>query len=365
LSWAPVYTKMPGHDTDGTGGLPVHPHHRIAAGATLLLILTIWTGIAGAGSAECLADLDQGRFIWSIPGQESTPEIRIDDARTRFAVLDSLLADGDPAEELRAALGAEILGPVWGQLAAIPDWQIIGATADAVPGPLCGFATLTLPDASAEPALARYRISLGWPEPLQVPASRISGRSGELLLSSPFAPDTDPATDDPDTLRHALSSAVHTVRMIPRNETDAPTLQRALEESRPGLWWFRGENSQLAGLQPAFGALPSIVVWSLPARSGHAVPALFPATFASGGSAPGTIIVAVRAVRETILAAMARDFVDALATGQDCGEALHRAQQRALASGVSVSAASGLILVGDPTGRVSLKRASWLRRIRR
>jgi hypothetical protein len=157
---------------------------------------------------------------------------------------------------------------------------------------------------------------------------------------------------------------VHTVRLIPRNEIDASTLRRALEESRPGLWWFRGESGQLAGLQPAFGALPSIVVWSLPARSVHGVPALVPVTFASGGSAPGTVIVAVRAVPETTLAPLIRDFVEALATGLECGEALHQAQLLALADGISLRVASSLILVGNPDAQASLKRAPWLRRIR-
>ena len=364
MSWAPVYTKMPGHDTDGTGGLPVHPHHRIALAATLLLILAIRTGTACAESAECLVDLDQGRFSWSIPGQDPLPEITVDDARARFAILDSLLAAGNSADELRATLGAEILGPVWTELSGIRDWRISSAVVEPVPGPLGGFNTLTLPDGSGEPALARHRISLGWPRPLRVPVDRISESSGELLLSAPFAADIDPASDDPDTLRRALGLAVRTVRLIPRNETDAPTLRRALEESRPGLWWFRGESGQLAGLQPAFGALPGIVVWSLPARSVRGAPALVPVTFASGGSAPGTIIVAVRALPEAALAPLVRSFLDALAQGRDCGEALHQAQMRALTDGGSLKVASSLILIGNPSARASLKRAPWLRRIR-
>jgi hypothetical protein len=355
---------MPGHDTDGTGGLPVHPHHRIALGAAFILIMVIGAGTARGETAECLVDLDRGRFSWSIPGQEPWPEIEIDDARSRFAILDSLMATGNPANELRTALGTEILGPVWARLSGIRDWKVTSAAVEPVPGPLGGFSTLVLPDASGEPALTRYRIRLAWPRPLRVPVPRISESSGELLLSSPFAAGVEPATDDPDTLRHALSLAVHTVRLIPRNEIDASTLRRALEESRPGLWWFRGESGQLAGLQPAFGALPSIVVWSLPARSVHGVPALVPVTFASGGSAPGTVIVAVRAVPETTLAPLIRDFVEALAKGLECGEALHQAQLRALADGISLSVASSLILVGNPSARASLKRAPWLRRIR-
>jgi hypothetical protein len=353
---------MPGHDTDGTGGLPVHPHHHVALGAALLL--TLLAASAYADSAECLVDLDQGQFSWSIPGQDPSPVIAVEDARARFGVLDSLLAAGDPADELRAALGAEILGPVWAELSRSRDWRIVSATVEPVPGPLGGFSTLTPPDASTKPVLSLHRISLGWPRPLRVPVELVSESSGELLLSSPFATDVDPATDDPDTLRHALGLAVRTVRLIPRNETDASTLRRALEESRPGLWWFRGESGQLAGLQPAFGALPPVVVWSLPVRSVRGAPALVPVTFASGGSAPGTVIVAVRAVPETTLAPLVRDFVDALARGLDCSEALHQAQLRALKDGSSLGVASSLILIGNPAARASLKRAPWLRRIR-
>jgi len=342
----------------------VYPHHRIAAGVALLLILAGGTGTARAETAECLVDLDQGRFSWSIPGEEPSPAITVDDARARFAALDSLLAAGDPAVELRAALGAEILGPVWTGLSGIRDWRISSAIVEPVPGPFGGFSTLTLPGPSAEPALARHRISLGWPKPLRVPVDRVSEGSGELLLSAPFARDIDPASDDPDTLRQALSLAVRTVRLIPRNETGAPTLRRALEESRPGLWWFRGESGQLAGLQPAFGALPGVVVWTLPARSTRGAPALVPMTFASGGNAPGTIIVAVRALPETTLAPLVRNFVDALARGLDCGEALHQAQLRAMTDGASISVVSGLILIGNPAAGASLKRAPWLRRTR-
>lgn len=344
--------------------MPVHAHHRIALGATLLLIVAAGNGSAGAQTAECLVDLDSGSFNWSIPGHESVPEIAIDEARARFTELDSLLAAGEPAETLRASLGAEILGPVWEQLAGTIDWRISSATVEAVPGVLGVFSTLTLPGASTEPALTRYRVGLGWPGPLRIPVSRVAESSGGLLLSSPFAPDLDPSSDDPDTLRRALGRAVRSLRLIPRNEDDASTLRRALEETRPGLWWFRGQSGQIAGLQPAFGALPSVVVWSLPALGGGGAPALVPSTFASGGAAPGTIIVAVRPVAETALAPLVHDFVDALARGLECGEALHLAQQRALTNGASINVASSLILVGDAGGRASLKRAPWFRRLR-
>ena len=344
--------------------MPARPHQSIALGAALFLILVVGIRSAGAQTAECLVDLDEGSFSWSIPGHETPPEIRIDDAHRRFAVLDSLLAAGAPSEPLRKSLGTEILGPVWDQLEGIVDWRITSATIKPVPGLLGGFTTLTLPDASADPALARHRISLGWPKPLRVPVSRVTESSGGLLLSSPFAPDVDPATDDPDTLRQALGRALRSVRLIPRNETDAPTLRRALEESRPGLWWFRGQSGEIAGLQPAFGALPSVVVWSLPSRSSRGAPALVPVTFASGGTAPATIIVAVRAVSETALAPLVRDFVDALARDLECIEALHLAQQNALANETPLGVASSLILVGDPASRVPLKRASWFRRLR-
>ena len=266
---------------------------------------------------------------------------------------------GEPADSLRARIGRAVVGPVWESIAGATAWRIVPLEVRALPGALGTFGTLTLP--TGEPALAKVGVTLDWPRPLRPMAPRSTESSGELLLYAPFTTDVDPATDDPDTLRKALGKAARTVRLIPRNETDVATLRAALEESRPAVWWFRGERGALAGMQPAFGALPNVVVWTLPSRTTRGAPRLSPVSLASGGEGPACVIVATRAIPEKELAPMARRLADGIARGLTCAQALHEAQRAALDSGLLV--ASSLVLVGDPYSGAELDRAPWLRRL--
>ncbi|RKZ18388.1 hypothetical protein DRQ53_00600 [bacterium] len=322
-------------------------------------------GAARADHAQCLVDLDQGHFSWSVPGQNEPVTIIVPAAAQHLASLDSLMAAGADATALRNELGAEILGPALELVAAIEDWRFIPMQVEGVPGRLGALTALNLPDGRA--ALMEHRISIGWPSPLHVPLRRDEMKtSGPLLLSSPFRPGIEPALDDPDTLRHALHRALRTVRLIPRNETDSSTLRRALEESRPALWWFRAGSGQLAGLQPALGALPRVVVWTLPSYEAGASPSLSPVTLASGGIGPACVLVSSRAISETRLAGLARSFCDGLARGLTCGQALVEAQRDLAADEtdpIRIQAAAALVLIGDPMATVPLRRAPWLRRL--
>lgn len=313
-----------------------------------------------AGTAVCEVDLEAGTFDWFTTEGERLERVRVRNAGALFDQLEAALSAGDPADSLRTALGQAVIAPVWSSISAATAWRIVPLEVRALPGPLGAFGTLALPD--GRPALAQVSLSLDWPRPLRPPVPRSPESSGALLLSAPFSTDVDPATDDPDTLRGALGKAARTVRLIPRNETDVSTLRAALEEVRPAIWWFRGETGALAGMQPAFGALPNVVIWTLPSRSQTGPPRLSPMTLASGGEGPGCVIVSAHAVSEKALAPMARRLADGIARGLSCGQALHEAQRAALdASGVSL--ASSLILVGDPLTEAELARASWLRRL--
>lgn len=331
--------------------------------ALLLLGLIAMATTARSGTAECGVDLDLGRFTWVLPGGEVLDPIDVPQARVRLARLDSLLATGDPADELRASLGRDIFGPYIDQIDPVQSWKFVPELVQGLPGTLGALAALAVPARQGEPAVARHRVSLGWPRPLRQPLPRARKSStGSILMSAPFATDVDPALDDPDTLREALRDAVRTVRLVPRNEAGTATLRRALEESAPGLWWFRGDADQLAGLQPAFGALPQIVVWTLPSRSISGPPALTPMTLASGGTAPECVVVSTRAVSESELAPLVRDFADGLARGLGCEAALQEAQAHALADGASIPVASCLVAIGRSESVAHLDRSSWLRR---
>jgi hypothetical protein len=328
--------------------------------AWLCLFLLLAATPVLAGTAVCEVDLEAGTFDWFTAEGERLERVRLRNAGPLFGQLEAALAAGDPADSLRTKIGQAVVSPVWASIAAATSWRIVPLEVRALPGPLGAFGVLALPD--GQPALARVSVSLEWPRPLRAPVPRRTESSGALLLSAPFSTDVDPATDDPDTLRGALARAARTVRLIPRNETDVSTLRAALEEVRPAVWWFRGEIGALAGMQPAFGALPNVVVWTLPSRSLKGPPRLSPMTLASGGEGPGCVIVSTRAVSEEALAPMARRMADGIARGLPCGEALHEAQRAALdASGVSL--ASSLILVGDPLTQAGLSRAPWLRRL--
>jgi hypothetical protein len=327
--------------------------------ALLCLCFLLASTSVVAGTAVCEVDLESGTFDWYSTDGKQLERVRLRNATLQFDRLDLLLAQGDPADSLRAALGRAVIAPVWESISAATAWRIVPLEVRSLPGPLGVLGTLALPD--GRPALAHAQVTLDWPRPLRTPVPRSTEASGALLLSSPFTSDVDPATDDPDTLRRALGRAARSVRLIPRNETDVSTLRAALEEARPALWWFRGESGALAGMQPAFGALPNLVVWTLPSRSSTGAPRLSPMTLSSGGEGPACVIVATRAVSEEALAPMARRLADGIARGLDCATALHEAQLAVLASGLPL--ASSLILVGDPLTEAPLTRAPWLRRI--
>jgi hypothetical protein len=326
----------------------------------ICICLILAANSAVAATAVCEIDLQSGTFDWTTAEGQRLDRVRLRDAARQFEQLASLLAQGDPADSLRATLGRTIIAPVWKSISEATAWRIVPLEVRALPGPLGAFGILTLPDGTS--ALERVSVSLDWPRPLRTPVPRPNESSGALLLSAPFTADVDPSTDDPDTLRRALGKAARTVRLIPRNETGVSTLRAALEEARPAVWWFRGESGALAGMQPAFGALPNVVVWTLPSRTKAGPPRLSPMTLASGGESPACVIVATRAVSETALASMARRLVDGIARGLDCATALHEAQRAALQSGLPL-VASSMILVGDPLTEAGLARAPWLRRI--
>lgn len=330
----------------------------------LLLLAALSATAPGAGAAEveCRVDLDRGTFQWILSDGTELPPLNVAKARERLLRVDSLLVAGEAAATERRTLGQEIFGPYQDQIADASDWKFVSELVMGVPGPLGVLGTLEL--AEGGPALARHAVSLGWPLPLRVPEPRPAAEGGALLLCAPFAPGVDPLRDDPDTLRRALEGAVRSVRLVPRNDTDAQTLRRALEESAPGLWWLRGDAGQAAGLAPAFGALPPGVVWTVPARAAGP-PALTPMTFASAGTGPAWVVVSTRAVPESALAPLARRFADALARGTAAGAALHEAQRHALAEGAGLRVASALVLVGRAGVGADLDRASWLRRLLR
>lgn len=333
----------------------------IRALAPLALGLLL-TGPALAQTVECLVDLDAGSFQWHFADPAGPTGVLVPDAALQLARIDSLLAAGDEATELRDALGAAILGPVHDQLAGFDELRFVPVQTEPVPGRLAAINLMNFP--SGHPVLASHAVSLGWPRPLRVPEAREIPDTGALLMSAPFSAGIAPALDDPDTLRRALTLAAKSVLLVPRNEPEASTLRRALEEEAPALWWFRASSGQLAGLQPAFGALPPIVVWTLPSHDEAGPPALSPATFASGGTGPACVIVSTRVLGETVLAGLARRLVDLLATGVPAGRALHEAQLEGLANGGAAADMGALILIGASQARSGLARASWLRRIR-
>jgi hypothetical protein len=327
--------------------------------ALLVTCLLLLAAPALAGTAVCEVDLESGNFDWIAPDGERLERVRLRNANALFERLAAALAAGETAEDLRAQIGSEIVAPVWPSISGADAWRIEPLEVRGLPGPLGSFGLLTLPDGRA--ALEEVAVSLEWPRPLRASRPRTVEDRGALLLSAPFAADVDPATDDPDTLRSALRGGARTVRLIPRNETDVTTLRRALEEVRPSLWWFRGEADALTGMQAAFGALPRVVVWTLPSRSVAGAPELSPMTLASSGEGPSCVIVATRAVSETALAPLARRLVDAIAIGLDCGTALHEAQLSV--AGEDPVLAGSLIIVGDPLTTAGLDRAPWLRRL--
>lgn len=327
--------------------------------ALLCLCFLLVAGPAVAGTAVCEVDLEAGTFDWFTIEGARLERVRLRNAAPLFDQLETALAAGDPADSLRTRLGRAVIAPVWESISDATAWRIVPLEVRALPGPLGAFGVLALPD--GRPALAQAAVSLDWPRPLRTPVPRSTESSGALLLSAPFTMDVDPATDDPDTLRHALGKAARTVRLIPRNETDVSTLRAALEDVRPAIWWFRAEAGALAGMQPALGALPNLVVWTLPSRSQAGPPRLSPMTLASGGEGPACVIVATRSVSEKALAGIARRMADGIARGLAAGTALHEAQTAALDSGVVL--ASSLILVGDPLAKADLDRAPWLRRL--
>lgn len=328
----------------------------------ITLLLLLLAPAALAQPATCVVDLDAGTFTWHLPDRSQLAPVLVDDATARFASLDSLLALGEDAAALRDALGAAVFAPILEQLADFTELRFQPATVEPVPGRLASVGALNHPAGS--PVFLTHGVSLCWPAPLRIPATRTMPDSGELLISAPFSEGVQPAQDDPDTLREALSKAVQKVRLIPRNELQSSTLRRALEENSPALWWFRGGEGTVAGLHPAFGVLPSIVVWSLPSHTRSGPPGLSPSTFASGGLGPGCVVVSTRAILETDLVHLARPFCDALGQGEACGAALVAAQRSAWSEGQPIGTATSLIAVGDPSIRGTLRRSSWFRRIR-
>ena len=84
-------------------------------------------------------------------------------------------------------------------------------------------------------------------------------------------------------------------------------------------------------------------------------------TFASSGEGPACVIVSVRAIPETMLAPIARNFADGIARGLDCSTALHEAQRHAVSAGISVG--GSLVLIGNAATTVDLDRTSWIKRL--
>ena len=207
----------------------------------ILSCLLATTAPVRPGTATCEVDLEHGRFTWTLPGSEPLAPVHIDDAAVHLARLDSLLGRGESADGLRQQLGRDLFGPYQDLLDAVPRWEFVSVRAEGMPGRLGLLPLLELPDGSGDAALVRHQTSIGWPLPLREPAPRAPASTGTLLLYAPFAPGVDPVRDDPDTLRSALRRAVRTVRLVPRNETGAEVLRRALEEARPAVWWFRGD----------------------------------------------------------------------------------------------------------------------------
>lgn len=332
--------------------------------ALVCLCLLILAAPAAAGTAVCEVDLEAGSFGWTAPDGRQLDPLNLPDAALLFEELAGALAAGDRSDSLRARIGRAVVSPVWSEISGADAWRITPPQGYALPGLLGVFGALACPDGRA--VIEHVPVCLAWPSLAESPDANAWDGSGAILMSAPFARNVDPATDDPDTLRHALAKAVRSVRLIPRNETDMRTLQEALLNVRPGLWWFRGESRALEAYvgwaYAVRGAMPPVLVWTLPSRSSQAAPVLGPDTMTSSPGAPlPCLVVATRAVSETLLAPLARDFVDGLARGLDCGTALHEAQLATLDSGLHI--ATSLVVVGDPTVTADLDRASWLKRL--
>ena len=342
---------------------------------TLLLLTTVLLLAPVGGNAQTASDpsawlhVDVDRGVVRATHGDADVQARVGAGlRTRLEELISTFARGQDDPAARRALGEELLAPLAPVLRESPRWTVRSPTMEATPGPLAPLAALSLPwDAEGGPVATHHELVFDWP----VPAASIRGEprrpaadpSGSVLLTAPFAPGVAPAHDDPDTLRRALRAAAARLELLPRNETDASALRRALENSGADLVWLRAHPEQIPPLRPAFGALPAVVVWSLPSRDPSACPRLEPRTFASGGVAPSTVVAQSWPVAETRLAPVQRAMLDALARGEAVGAALNAAQREAAAHGVSPAVWAAPAVVGDAGVEVGIDRAPWWRRL--
>lgn len=286
---------------------------------------------------------------------------------TIAAQLDSLraaLAHGRDAAALRSQVGTTILGPLEEILAPADRWIVRSARSEAVPGPLATLAAWSLPWGDGEPAGVRHVLRLDWPDALQplVPRSRKSAGS-TVLLVAPFRTGTEPRADDPDTLRAALAGAAARVEMIPRNDVSAVSLRRTLERDTTALLWFRGTSSALADLRGSFGAWPAAVAWSLPGDTTDERLALLPATLASGGEGPATVLLPMWAIPETAVARVAREWLDTWAGGQAADVALRTVRRTQWKERRPAREWASFALLGDPSETDPPDRTSWLRRL--
>ena len=314
-------------------------------------------------AAMVTIDLDAGRAVGTSEGHVA--EATFD--RTIAAALDSLfrvVATGEDDPELRRRVGETILAPLEPVLRDATRWTWRLTGAGPTPGPLATLAAWEIPWRAPDPVGAHHAILFDWPTGLrdQLPRPKTS-TGGRLLLFAPFRPGFEPVADDPDTLRQALRRATAQVDLVPRNDVDASDLRRALESGDHGWLWVRALPDQLAPLRPAFGAAPGTVVWSLPAGLAESIPGVVPNAFASGGRAPGLLVVATWSVPELDLARFARTWIDGVARGLPADVALAGARREAWEAGRPIHTWTNLHAIGDPEASATLPAAPWLRRV--
>ncbi len=340
---------------------------------TVFLLLAVLLAI-GCGSeppdlptepvARVTVDLDGGRIVAERGDQRldaslppSTPGI--------LEELRATLAGGGDDAQLRSRAGSALLDPVGSVLRGAPVWIWRDAGTGAVPGLLSTLPAWTLPWQPEVPVAAEHTVHLDWPADLAAPVPRAAPPStaDRLLLVAPFREGFEPHHDDSDTLRLALRAAVAHVDQLPRNDTSAPALRRTLEDDQHSWVWLRAALDSLGRLRPAFGALPSAVVWTLPGDLDPGTrPALAPTTFASGGSGPALVVVASWPVPETTLGRLVRPWMELVTRGVRPDLALTEARREAIRAGWPVSVWSALMPVGLPGATAPPARATWLRR---
>ncbi len=314
--------------------------------------------------ARVTVDLDGGRIVAERGDQRL--DASLPPAAT--AILEDLratLADGGDDATLRSRAGHTLLGPIEAVLVEAPVWIWRSAGTGPVPDVWSTLPAWTLPWQPETPVAAEHSVHLDWPADLAVPVPRAAPPSSadRLLLVAPFRENLEPRHDDSDTLRLALRAAVAHVDQLPRNDTGAPALRRTLEDDQHSWVWLRAAPESLGELRPAFGALPSTVVWTLPGDLGPGTrPALAPSTFASGGSGPALVVVASWPVPETTLGRLGRRWMELVTRGVRPDLALTEARREAIRAGWPVSVWSALMPVGRPGSTAAPARATWLRR---